>query len=161
MFFFACMFVVALLTAFIPVILSILNHFRLIRIHPANHLLPILAAILFLVSFYLPDIHISSQTSTFQQHFVGGGMYSALLYIYAKQLAGKRHLAWWLDAAMLFGWVSALGVANKLLEFFLLEIGSLQLDTSDVYWDLLANTLGAFVLYYAVQGLYFILKQVR
>ena len=101
------------------------------------------------VSTLLPDIHISSETATFQQHFVGGGLYSAALYLYAKQLFGwKMH--WFVDLLALFAWVSALGVANKLAEFALLKLGLVDISTGDAYWDLLANTLGGFVGYAAL-----------
>lgn len=98
------------------------------------------------VSTYLPNVHISDQTSTFQQHFVGGGLYSALLYFYFKQLFDWK-LNWLLDLLALFAWVSALGVANKLIEFALLELGLAHIYTGDAYWDLLANTLGGFLGY--------------
>jgi hypothetical protein len=94
-----------------------------------------------MLSPLLPDIHISSQTTTFQQHFIGGGLYSALLYVYCKQLFGWR-LYWLYDVLALFAWVSALGVVNKLMEFTLLELGLVHLATADAYWDLLANTVG-------------------
>jgi len=52
-----------------------------------------------------------------------------------------------LDGIFLFAFVSSLGVINKLLEFFLLKTGLMRLDTADAYWDLLANTVGAILLY--------------
>lgn len=117
-----------------------------IKMYSASAWLPILAGVLMVASVLLPDVHISGETSTFQQHFVGGGLYCACLYVYAKQLFGWR-LHWLADLLVLFAWVSAFGVANKLAEFALLQAGLLQLDVSDAYWDLLANTLGCFVGY--------------
>jgi len=123
--------------------------FSKVKLHPANPWLPIVAGVLMVVSTLLPDIHISSETATFQQHFVGGGLYSAALYLYAKQLFGwKMH--WFVDLLALFAWVSALGVANKLAEFALLKLGLVDISTGDAYWDLLANTLGGFVGYAAL-----------
>jgi hypothetical protein len=98
------------------------------------------------VSIFLPNVHISDQTTTFQQHFVGGGMYSACLYLYAVQLFNWR-LHWLVHLTVLFAWVSALGVANKLMEFAVLELHLAHIDTADAYWDLLANTLGGFAGY--------------
>lgn len=96
-------------------------------------------------STQLPAVHIAN-TTTFPQHFVGGGMYSACLYMYVKQVFGWR-LHWVVDVLALFAWVSAFGVANKLAEFALLETGLANIYTGDAYWDLLANTLGGFVGY--------------
>lgn len=103
------------------------------------------------ISTQLPNIHISNQTSTFQQHFVGGGMYSACVYIYAKQLFNWRP-HWLIDLLALFAWVSAFGVANKLVEFAFLKLGLAHIDTADAYWDLLANTLGGFAGYLLLYG---------
>lgn len=123
------------------------DHFApTVQIHPASAWLPILAGILMIVSTQLPDVHISTETDTFQQHFVGGGLYTTCLYLYAKQLFRWR-LHWLLELVVLFAWVSAFGVANKLVEFALLKLGLVSIDTADAYWDLLANTLGGFVGY--------------
>ncbi|HJP81684.1 MAG TPA: hypothetical protein VJ841_04780 [Candidatus Saccharimonadales bacterium] len=141
---------VCIATACLPLLANLSNSLGYTRFHSASPLLPALAGFLFLFSFYLPDVGISSETTTFQQHFVGGGVYSALLYIYLQQIIPERLRIkpWPIDSFYLFAWVSALGVINKLLEFGLLEAGLMKLDTSDAYWDLLANTLGAFVAYY-------------
>jgi hypothetical protein len=104
------------------------------------------AALLMVVSVFLPDIHISNQTQTFQQHFVGGGMYTTCLFMYAKHLFGWR-LPWYGEVVVLFTWVSTLGVAVELLEFLTTQIGITHLANADTDWDLLANTLGAFTLF--------------
>jgi uncharacterized membrane protein YidH (DUF202 family) len=105
-----------------------------------------LAALLIVVSVLLPDIHISNQTQTFQQHFVGGGMYVACLFIYIKQLLNWR-LHWTAEILVLFAWVSAFGVAVELLEFLATQVDIVHLANADTDWDLLANTLGAFCLF--------------
>jgi hypothetical protein len=137
---------ITILTALIPPFAPVIARVLKLETHPSSYLLPCFAAALFFVSFYLPDINISASTTTFQQHLVGGGMYSALLYIYFK-----RYLEWKLnpicDLIILFAWVSALGVINKLLEFSLSSLHLMTLDMSDAYWDLLANTVGAYTLY--------------
>jgi len=142
--FFLSIVLLAIITACVPYLVRYIPTFYPgTKLHPANSWLPVLAAILIVGSTYLPNIHISNQTSTFQQHFVGGGMYSAALYLYAKQLFGWR-LQWFLDLIVLFAWVSAFGVANKMVEFALLKLHLASIDTNDAYWDLLANTLGGF-----------------
>ena len=142
-------FTICILTACLPLFIRLGSALGYTKLPSANPTFPILAAFLFLLSFYLPDVGISSETTTFQQHFVGGGVYSALLYIYVQQLFPGRlqFRSWAINGFYLFAWVSALGVINKLLEFGLLKTGLMRLDTSDAYWDLLANTLGAFATY--------------
>ncbi len=107
----------------------------------------LLAAAAFPLSQALPNIHISHETSTFQQHFVGGGIYCALVYSYLK-LRFKWRCHWLIDLAVLFGFVSALGVANELIEFTLVKVVHIKsIDISDTSWDLTANTTGGFVGY--------------
>ena len=138
----------ASITICLPLVITQLSKiFPAFKPHPASAWSPVTAGLLMAVSVLLPDVHISAETTTFQQHFVGGGMYAACLYLYAKQLFGWR-LHWIVDVLALFAWVSALGVANKLGEFFLLKAGLVHLDTTDAYWDLLANTLGGFAGYF-------------
>jgi hypothetical protein len=138
---------VALVTACLPILVRYAH-----RLYPritSNYTgwLPTgFAALCMAMSVFLPDIHISNQTHTFQQHFVGGGMYAASLFIYTKQLLGWR-LRWLSELLILFAWVSAFGVAVELVEFLATQIGIVRLANADTDWDLLANTLGAFVLY--------------
>ena len=114
-----------------------------IRVQKAGAWLPVLAGACMVISIFLPNIHISQQTTTFQQHLVGGGLYAACLYYYARQLFGWR-LHGVVDLLAIFAWVSALGVANKLIEFAFLELG-VSISTADAYWDLLANTIGGII----------------
>jgi len=146
-FLFLSIILLAVVTACLPFIIKhAVKFFPAVKLFPASAWLPILAGVLMIVSTQLPDIHISKETSTFQQHFVGGGLYTACLYLYAKQLFGWR-LHWFVDLLALFAWVSAFGVANKLVEFVLLKLGLAHIYTGDAYWDLLANTLGGFIGY--------------
>jgi hypothetical protein len=109
--------------------------------------LVLLAAAAFPLSELLPNIHISAETSTFQQHFVGGGFYCALLYTYCK-LRFNWLSPWLIDLLLLFAFVSALGVANELVEFLMVKVGHIpHIDISDTSWDLTANTTGCFVGY--------------
>jgi hypothetical protein len=113
----------------------------------ANLLWAYLAALLMVASVFLPDIHISSQTQTFQQHFVGGGMYAACLFMYVKQLLHWRS-HWLTEILALFAWTSAFGVAVELLEFLATQAGFVHLANADTDWDLLANTLGCFTIFF-------------
>lgn len=134
-------------TALLPLwVRPVAKLFGITRFHSAPSWLPVAAGLVFFASFFLPDIHISVQTSTFQQHFVGGGFYVALLYVYCKQLFGWRLNAL-ASLAVLFAWASAFGVANELLEFTLNQLNITAIELGDADWDLLANTLGAFVGY--------------
>lgn len=147
---------ISIVTACVPLASGFLNNHYGITIHSANKFLPAVAGLLFFIAWFLPDVHISNQTTTFQQHFVGGGFYGALLYIYFKQALG-----WALkplpDVVVLFAWISALGVANEMLEFALTQLNIGHISTGDTDWDLLANTLGAFVCY----CIYLIVKTVQ
>ena len=128
------------------------------QIHPASrqtskkwYLLTGAAGILFSVAQILPNIHISHETSTFQQHAVGGGLYCALVYTYLKQRFGWRY-HWLLDLAFFFAFVSALGVANELLEFFLVKVlHDHHIDIYDTSWDITANTIGGLLGYWIIK----------
>lgn len=146
----AIILMVTVITASLPIFMPRLVHYLGIKTYGVSAWLPPVAAVLFFISFYLPDVHISSQTTTFQQHLIGGGAYSALLYMYAKKFLGWK-FNWLIDSLVLFAWVSALGVANKLLEFALAESHLMVLDMGDAYWDLLANTVGAYLAYAAIR----------
>src|SRR4051794_37587828 len=105
----ASVLIISFVTTLLPLIMRILSaRFSKIHYREANKWLPVLAGLLFFVAWFIPDIRISSETSTIQQHFVGGGMYSTLLYFYFKQLfdwkiTGPSELLY------LFGWVSGFG----------------------------------------------------
>lgn len=146
---------VALVTACTPLFVRYVRRFDPhISSGTAGWQLTSIAAICIAVSVFLPDVHISSQTHTFQQHFVGGGMYAACLFIYVRQLLGWR-LHRFTELLMLFAWVSTFGVAVELLEFLATEAAILHLANADTDWDLLANTLGAFTLFF----LYYLLHR--
>lgn len=153
MFFYLIVLTVSIFTAAIPLIMFFVPHVSRTAVKRSRPYLPAFAAVLFFISFFLPDVKISTETTTFQQHLVGGGMYSAILYYYFRQFMPFRYSKWYYDAAFLFAWVSSLGVANKLLEFALLKSHLFALDTTDAYWDLFANTLGAYSLYVIIYSL--------
>jgi hypothetical protein len=129
---------VCAVTASLPQILK-----RFTKLKNTSSFLPPLAAFLFFIAFFIPDIHISKETSTFQQHFVGGGLYGACLYFYLKQVMSWK-FSWLVDLLLLYAFTSSIGVANEILEFTLDKLNITQIHTGDTDWDLLANTLGAF-----------------
>ena len=113
------------------------------QIRPYDIGIGLLLFVLYFGSFLLPDVHISQETSTFQLHFVGGGIVSFVIYSHIKHVLGLKPI-WWRDIAALYSFVSALGVANELLEFAITKLGIVQISGTDVWWDLAANTSGAF-----------------
>lgn len=120
-------------------------------VHPSSLLAT--AAFLYLVSFYLPSINIAGEDTDFVKHFVGGGLFSGLLWLYIKQsLNWRAHPL--LELVSLYFLVSGLGVANELFEFFLAETGIMYVPSWDTWWDLLANNLGALTFWF----LYFLRK---
>lgn len=135
--------VIVLVTTTLSLTLERLAHlFPARKLNPSPGWLPAVASFLFLVAFFIPNIHISKETSTFQQHFVGGGMYTALLYVYFKRLF-NWNLSLIPTLILLFAWTSAFGVASELAEFTLTKLHLARIGTGDTDWDLLANTLGS------------------
>lgn len=102
----------------------------------------LVACLAYFISWYLPSPSIDGQNTAFTTHLIGGGVFSGLLWLYLK-----NHLRWQTSVALellsLFTFVSALGVANELVELLLVELGLTNLSLADTSWDLLANTLGA------------------
>lgn len=106
------------------------------------------ACIIFFVSWYLPSPLIRGEDTSFTTHFVGGGLFSGLLWFYLKKsLRWKSD--WLTEAFSLFILVSTLGVMNELFELLLKETGLSQISLTDTNWDLLANTFGALLFYVA------------
>ena len=110
------------------------------------------ACILFFISWYLPSPLIHGQDTSFITHFIGGGAFTGLLWLYLKRVLSWSSL-WYLEAFSLFALVSALGAINELFELFLVEADISSILLTDTSWDILANTLGA-VIVYGVYRLY-------
>lgn len=104
------------------------------------------ACMIFFISWYLPSPLIDGKQTEFMTHFVGGGLFTGLLWLYIK-LVKKWRAAWWVEAASLFALVSTLGVANELFEFVLFKLGHMPHGIADTSYDLVANTLGALSFY--------------
>jgi hypothetical protein len=149
MLFFALICCIAVLTAFLPILAPrIARHYDL-QTFPAPAWLPVAAAIFYIGSLYLPDILISGETDTFQQHFVGG-VYTAMLYVYfARLFQWRRH--WLVMLVGLYVWTSALGVTNELVEFAFNQLHISRINIRDTSWDLAANTAGSFAGYAVLQ----------
>lgn len=99
---------------------------------------------LWVVSQIVPNVPISPETDTFSMHFIGGVVATILFLFVIRAYDLKFNHQWqlWLG---LYLFVSALGVANELFEFFLDESGLMPMPNTDTWWDLTANTLGAFM----------------
>jgi hypothetical protein len=140
---------VATLTTLLPAFVGLLGRlFPSLRIGRGSVWLPTMAGLLILISVFLPDVRISAETTTFQQHFLGGGVYAGCLYFYFRQVFGWK-FNWFVELTLLFGWVSAAGVVSELAEFALTRMDLIHIATGDTDWDLLANTLGGLLAYIA------------
>lgn len=106
------------------------------------------ACTLYIASWWLPSPLIYGHDTSFTTHFLGGGVFTGMLWYYLK-MSLNWQVYWLLEALSLFALVSMLGVANELLEIVLYLFGRMPNGISDTSWDLLANTLGALVFYIA------------
>lgn len=79
-------------------------------------------------------------------HFVGGGVFTGLLWWYLK-LALNWRAHWLIEAFSLFALVSALGCINELAELMMVKAGLATITLTDTSWDILANSLGALLTY--------------
>lgn len=118
---------------------------KLLKAGRAWRWLLLVACFIMFVSWFLPSPLVDGQATQFMTHFVGGGIFTGLLWLYVK-LVKDWHERWWVEAASLFALVSALGVFNELFEVVLYIFGHMQ-NISDTSWDLVANTLGASAFY--------------
>ncbi len=130
-----------------------------IKSDKATHKILILACVAYFISWYLPSPLIDGQHTAFTTHFVGGGIFTGLLWLYIlratnwkARLTGNNRsqrysLYRCIEAATLFMAVSALGTLNELFELAVVQSGFSNLTLNDTSWDLLANTLGAALFY--------------
>jgi len=115
---------------------------------PGSRQLLAAAGLLYFVSIYLPSPLIDGFDTKFVTHFVGGGVFSGLLWLYLIRNLGLK-MKPWLELASLYFLVSGLGVANELFEFFLASTGIMYIPSWDTWWDFLANSLGALTFWLA------------
>lgn len=107
-----------------------------------NKKLLIAAGLLFFVSWYLPSPEIQGEQTAAVTHFVGGGLFTGLVWLYIKN-ALQLKTNWPMELVSLLALVSLLGVANELFELLLVITGIVNMTLADTSWDLLMNTLGA------------------
>ena len=101
-----------------------------------------LACLLFFISWYLPSPLIDGQDTSFTTHFVGGGLFTGLFWVYlVSSMKWRAH--WLVMAFSVFALVSVLGCINELAELFMVKVGLARITLDDTNWDILANTLGA------------------
>lgn len=101
-----------------------------------------LACVLFFISWYLPSPLIKRRDTSFTTHFVGGGLFTGLLWVYLV-IATHWRAHWLMMAFSVFALVSALGCVNELAELLMVKTGLAHITLDDTNWDILANTLGA------------------
>lgn len=126
------------LYAFLPKWVSFLTKKRLTR-----DTILLAACVVYFLSWYLPSPLIYGEDTAFTTHFVGGGLFSGLLWLFLKKQMGWKFspLMEWIS---LYALVSALGVVNELFEFTIVETNLVHnLNGADTWWDLVANTSGA------------------
>lgn len=109
---------------------------------PSNKLPLAIGCFLFFISWYLPSPLIEGQNTQFTTHFIGGGVFTGFFWLYTKQQL-KMQGNVLIELASLYALVSALGVANELFEWFIVQIGLINFKLTDTSWDLVANTAGA------------------
>ena len=144
------------LTWIITVVIAVapwaaINLYVMLKSKPRYSYLPygyflIIAALIYPMARTVPEPHIFDETLTFVQHFLGGGFISVLYYLYVKYQL-KLRPNYIIEPLYIYAFVSSMGVANELLEFTATKLHIYTLDSSDVWYDLLANTLGACVAY--------------
>lgn len=109
------------------------------------------ACVLFFISWYLPSPLIEGRDTSFTTHFVGGGLFTGLLWIYLV-LAMHWRSHWLVMTFSLFALVSALGCINELAELYMVKTGLARITLDDTSWDILANTLGAAAVWFGWVG---------
>ncbi len=115
-----------------------------------------ISSAIWVLSQILPNVPLSDQTDTTTMHTLGG-VVAAVLFMYAVRVYKIRFETWWQPWIGLFLFASGLGILNELFEFFLQSVGWPDIVGGDEWWDLAANTFGAFVAY----GLAVVIKFVK
>ena len=138
-----------LVSILVPILTYLFLPTLLNQINPQGNpkqILLVLACTLFFVSWYLPSPEIQGEQTAAVTHFIGGGVFTGLIWLYVKtHLRWKA--AWPLELVSLLAMVSLLGVANELFELFAVSVGIANLPLTDTSWDLLMNTLGALLVW--------------
>lgn len=121
-------------------------------------LLVLACAIVLVFFLYFQNINMT-ESQNFALHFFGGGVVVSLIFEYWK-LNLKEQIPWPIQFLALYFVVSAFGVGNELLEliFDLLFKIPMSNDRFDTWWDLVANTSGAYTGWLVCQGVRSIIK---
>lgn len=106
----------------------------------------LVACLSFFVSWYLPSPLIHGMQTQLMTHIVGGGIFSGLLFLYVKKQL-QWNPSWLVELIAVFALVSSLGVINELFELATVELHLTRLSGADTWWDLLANTVGAILVW--------------
>lgn len=118
----------------------------------------IVAGALFFISWYLPSPLIMGEETSFTTHFVGGGLFTAAVWMYTR-----RQLGWKFsplrDLVGLYLLVSGLGAANELFELLIWLSGRASLSPNDTWWDLFANTTAVLIFWLGSLGVYLVQKR--
>lgn len=132
----------------VPVAANYVLHIALKKPHSLSYTsltLPVLCGIIYIAARMLPEPHITDESVTLAQHFVGGGFVSTLYFIYfIREFKVSLHPVWYF--VLLYPFVSMMGATNELLEFASTKLGIYAVDGTDTWWDIAANTLGAYTL---------------
>lgn len=102
------------------------------------------AALLFGIAWYIPSPLIDGMATSWWTHFLGGGVFTALLWQYIRRSL-QLSISPWLELCVMFGLVSILGVSNELFELTVVKIGLVAITLDDTAWDLAANSAGALI----------------
>ena len=115
------------------------------------------AAVLFFISWHLPSPLIEGNQTAFVTHFVGGGVFCGVLWLYLRNALNLSQ-SLFLDLIGMYFLTSGLGVVNELFEFVLTKLHLVRLTSADTWWDLVANTLGV-LSFWLVYGVYKIIRK--
>lgn len=102
----------------------------------------LVAAGVWAIGFWLPNIPVTIQSDSFSLH-TAGGVAAGILWMFILKAYGIRFGTWWHAPLSLYAFVSSLGVLNELFEVLLNLTGWENIYNLDAQWDLVANTFGA------------------
>ncbi len=107
-------------------------------------------ALTWFVAFLVPKVSlVGDQTDSLSMHFTGG-LAATMLFLFVVRAYTIRFTTWWQPIVALYFFASGLGVANELMEMLLYEahiLNTIPPSLFDTWWDLFANTVGAFTCY--------------
>lgn len=118
----------------------------------SNIIYLVFAFLLPLIWLFLPKEVLENRQVNFLQHAIGGGVAVGFVAIYfIRSLSSVQPLLKKFPFQILFVYalVSMMGVANEVLEFLLdlAKVGIFSSDRYDTWFDLVANTSGAFLVF--------------